>query len=447
MTETRRPVPPDEVFERIGRELGADRVSLHTDDGFRVGSEKQRVVACPESVGELAELMRLAFSESWRIIPAGGGTWLGMGNPPAGFELVVSTARLNRLREYEPADLTATVEAGLPLAEFNATARRHGQWIPLDPFGEPASTIGATVSTGSYGPLRCGYGIPRDWLIGLQVAHIDGRLSRAGGKVVKNVAGYDLCKLYTGSYGTLAIITEMTFKLRSIAPAEKTIVFHLNRHLNRQAGQTEAMAALIELAGQLRQSSLQPAAMELLTPRQSETLPIDPEDGALLLRFLHEPEAVDSQIEECAKIGEQFNRTILSPTEAADFWTGYHAGETGPTVAASLLLNFLPGDLGEVFKLSSELFPGVQVRAHAANGSIRIHFGADQTVEASRLLQLREKLVARGGGMVLTRGNEELRRQVDTWGQVGETGSLMMAIKKMYDPHLLLNPGRFVNGI
>ncbi|MFM8393226.1 MAG: FAD-binding oxidoreductase, partial [Acidobacteriota bacterium] len=253
-TESSRQVAPEKVLDRVRQSFGADRAGLYGDDQFRVGTEKQRVVASPVSAEELAELLRMASTESWRVIPAGSGTWLGAGNPSTGFELIISTLRLNQVQEYEPADLTATVGAGLPLAAFNKLAGAHGQWIPLDPFGSPESTIGATISTGSYGPLRCGFGTPRDWLIGIQVAHIDGRLTRAGGKVVKNVAGYDLCKLYTGSYGTLAIITEMNFKLRSIPPAEKTLIFLAER-----------IEELAMLAGRLQQAALQPAAMEIFT--------------------------------------------------------------------------------------------------------------------------------------------------------------------------------------
>lgn len=436
MTETKRRAAPEEVFERIGRELGDCPVGLCTDDSYRVGSEKRRVVATPGSVDELVELARLAFAESWRVVPAGRGTWLGMGNPLSGFELILSTAGLNRLREYEPADLTATVEAGLPLADFNAIAREHGQWIPLDPFGAPASTIGATVSTGSYGPLRCGFGTPRDWLIGLEVAHIDGRLSRAGGRVVKNVAGYDLCKLYTGSYGTLAIITEMTFKLRSIAPGDRTILFHSRR-----------MEDLIKATEELRESSLQPVAMELLTPQWSKLPSIDPGFSTLALRFLHEPEAIDSQLGEASRIGGQFDQTVLSVDEATRFWTAYHASETDPRLGASVRLAFLPAALGQAFEAASARFPGLCARAHAASGTMRILFEADEPVEAPQLLQLRAALEAIGGRMVLTEADEPLHRQLDAWGEAGQTGSLMQAIKKMYDPRLLLNPGRFVNGI
>ena len=436
MTETSCPARPEEVFERIGSELGVSLAQMTQDENFRIGSEARRVVATPGSVPEMVELLRLAFSESWRVIPAGAGTWLAMGNPPAGFELIVSTSKLNRLLEYEPADLTATVEAGLTLAEFNSIASRHGQWIPLDPFGSPDSTLGAIISTGSYGPLRCGYGTPRDWLIGLQVAHIDGRLSRAGGKVVKNVAGYDLCKLYTGSYGTLAVVTEMTFKLRSTGPTDRTIIFSAPN-----------VDELVKLAGLLRQSSLQPAALEILTPREINLPTVDPSSAILILRLIHEPEAVDSQLAEASRVGAMFRPAVLAAAEASALWSACHQSETGSELSTSLVLSFLPADLGEVFNLIAQQIPGVEARAHAASGVIRVHIRVNDAVSVGQLRRLREALTARGGHMVLTLADEQLRREVDTWGEVGETGLLMASIKKMYDPNCLLSPGRFVNGI
>jgi FAD/FMN-containing dehydrogenase len=206
--------------------FGEDRAEPASGDDFRVAEERERAVAFPRNIDELSEVMRLASGEGWRVIPAGAGTWLEMGARPERFDLVVSTAKMNRTLEYEPADLTATVEAGVPLAAFNRRAAEDRQFIPLDPFGAERSTIGGVIATASSGPLRCAYGTPRDWLIGVAVVAADGRITRAGGKVVKNVAGYDLCKLYTGSFGTLAVIAETSFKLRAIPPHEKTVIFY-----------------------------------------------------------------------------------------------------------------------------------------------------------------------------------------------------------------------------
>jgi len=441
-TESSRHVTPEKVLDQVRQNFGVDRAVIYNDDQFRVGNEAERVVATPGSAGELAELLRLASSEAWRVIPAGSGTWLGVGNPGHGFDLIVSTLRLNQVLEYEPADLTATVGAGLALSSFNALAGTHGQWIPLDPFGAPESTIGATISTASYGPLRGGFGTPRDWLIGIQVAQIDGRLTRAGGKVVKNVAGYDLCKLYTGSYGTLAIITEMNFKLRSLAPTERTLVFYA-----AQAGELAA------LAGRLQQAALQPAAMELLTPSGSAGLPLDAAVSALAIRFMHEAEAVESQIAEAQRIGADCQSTVLSESDATAFWSRYHQSETDQRWTTTLRLSFLPANLAGVLASAITELPGAEVRAHAANGVLRILLPAAESENPEnkdtidRLYRLRKTLEGAGGRLVITRAAAGLHERIDVWGDPGGNGPLMLAIKNQYDPRRLLNPDRFVNGI
>lgn len=436
---------PEQVLARVRENFGDGAATLVDDDRFLIGRSEGRVVATPATTTELAELLRLAAAESWRVIPAGAGTWLEMGNAPTGFELIISTGRLNRLLEYEPADLTATIEAGQSLQSFNETARQYGQWIPLDPFGAAAGTCGATVSTASHGPLRCAFGTPRDWLIGLQVATIDGRLTRAGGKVVKNVAGYDLCKLYTGSFGTLAIITEMTFKLRSIPPVERTIIFE---------GAAESLATergLAGLAGVLRQSTLQPAALELLT-QPVGGLVNQPHSGRafLAMRLLHEAAAVESQIAEALRLSREFagiTASLPDPAGAEAFWKEYHQSEDDSRQALSLRLSFLPADLPQVIALVSQELPAAELRAHAANGVLRLHLAAGTTGTSDELhgqiRRLRAALRARGGQLVILRAPAATRAELETWGEVGETVRLMLAIKDKYDPHGLLNPGRF----
>ncbi len=460
MTEPVNNIAPEKVLNRLRQNFGEDRVRVTTGAEYRVGAEESRIVAVPQTQEELGEMLRLAGAESWRVIPAGAGSWLEMGNPPTGFDLLISTSRLGRLLDYEPADLTATLEAGHPLTSFNAIAGQHGQWIPLDPFGSPDSTIGATIATASHGPLRGGFGTPRDWLIGIRVAQVDGRMTRAGGKVVKNVAGYDLCKLYTGSFGTLAIITEMTFKLRSRPPVDRTIMIQANGQAPGQAteaNKAESLARLAAITGEIRQSALQPVAIEIVTPQSVVPLPIEPENPnlpSLVVRFSHEAEAVDSQIAETIKICgnvSKIDQTVLSEADAALFWKSYHDGETDQRWETSLRLSFLPADLPEILALASSRFPAAHQRAHAANGTLRLHFVAGTGPKAGELSDFRQALEARDGRqrgqMIILRAPAHLDSRIDTWGDPGPTAHLMQSIKQQYDPQQLLNPGRFVAGI
>lgn len=432
----------DKIIHRLREMFGEDRAVIASGSDFRIDDERQRAVAFPHNIEELSETMKLADAERWRVIPAGAGTWLEMGNRPTRFDLIVSTAKMNRLLEYEPADLTATVEAGVPLLAFNRMAAEHRQFIPLDPFGDKRSTIGGVIATASSGPMRCAYGAPRDWLIGATVVHADGHVTKAGGKVVKNVAGYDLCKLYAGSFGTLAVIAEMSFKLRALPPCEKTIVFY--------SFNAESLCSLI---ARITDSDVQPAAMELIAPSDEAPLPIETDKFALAIRFLNEPEAVDSQAAEALKLGSEFRRAILSEADATGFWQAYHESETSPHTEFIFRLSALPADLNALIGDISRTLPRSNLRAHAANGVVRLHAGLAwlddlKTKERPRrLAEMRRLVQSRGGQMVILRAPDEIKNQLDVWGDAGQTESLMRALKDKFDPQATLNPGRFVAGI
>ncbi|MGE0131848.1 MAG: FAD-binding oxidoreductase [Blastocatellales bacterium] len=444
-TARARGASPDKIIHRLREMFGEDRAIIASGCDFRIDDERQRLVAFPHNIEELSEMMRLADVERWRVIPAGAGTWLEMGNRPTRFDLIISTAKMNRVLEYEPADLTATVEAGGPLVAFNRMAAEHRQFIPLDPFGDERSTIGGVIATASSGPMRCAYGTPRDWLIGATVVHADGHVTKAGGKVVKNVAGYDLCKLYTGSFGTLAVIAEMSFKLRALPPCEKTVIFY-----------SDNAEALCSLVARVTDSDVQPVAMELISPpdRTDEAIPaIGNGKFALALRFLNEAETVDSQAGEASRLGSDFRHTILSEANADAFWQAYHESETSPHTEFIFRLSALPSDLSALIVDVNRTLPRSHLRAHAANGVLRLHAGLDwldglKTKERPRrLAELRRLTQSRGGQMVLLRAPDEIKNQLDVWGEAGQTERLMRALKEKFDPQALLNPGRFVAGI
>jgi len=435
--------PPEKIAHRLSETFGQDRVLLAIGDRYRIADEDARVVILPRDIEELGEVLLFAAQEHLSVIPAGAGTWLEMGNRPTWAHLIVSTAQMNRVLEYEPADLTATVQPGCTLSTFNARAAEHRQFIPLDPFGDEHSTLGAIVATASHGPLRCSYGTPRDWVIGMRVAHPDGKLTKAGGKVVKNVAGYDLCKLYTGSFGTLGLIGELSFKLRALPPSERTLIFY-----------AQEMSDLCALAMQVADSDVQPAAMEFFTPSADGAgASGGAERCALALRFINEAETVDSQVDEAVRIGGTCRSTVLSADEAADFWHAYRAGETDGRWGLILRLGVLPSDLATMMAEVTRLLPKSSLRAHAANGTIRVHAEAHSLDDfktrerPKRLAELRQRAQARGGQMVILRAPAEIKTQLDVWGETGATARLMRELKEKFDPQAQLNPGRFVAGI
>lgn len=433
----RQDVAPDEIIRALETIVARDRIVPVSSDG------EASVSVSPSDTNELAEILRLASIERWRVIPCGAGTWLEMGNRGLAAHLSVSTAQMNRIIEYEPADLTATVEAGCTLEGFNAQAAAHRQFIPLDPFGDESMTLGAVVATASAGPLRAGFGTPRDWVIGMRVAHADGRVTKAGGKVVKNVAGYDLCKLYTGSYGTLGVIAELSFKLRAYPSAERTILC-----------EAEDQAALCALSARMFDTDLQPAAVELFAPGAIGLAEITKAPFVLALRFLAEPEAIESEQRDLTALAATTTIRALKDDEAGEMWRRYRVNETAPGWAYSLRLGVRPADLAPMLaELDGLMPPAGAVCAHAASGVIRVHAdagwldGLKTAQRPRRLAELRATVQARGGQMVLLRAPDQIKAQLDVWGEVGPTSRWMREIKEKFDPQAILNPGRFVAGI
>ena len=440
---------PEAIHRRLTEEFGTDRALLAIGEHYRLVGEPSRAIALPRTVDELSEMLSFAMSENLTVIPAGAGTWLNMGNPPVRAHLILSTTHMNRVLEYEPADLTATVEAGCPLYTFNQHAAQSRQWIPLDPFGDEGSTLGAIVATASSGPMRSAFGTPRDWVIGMQIVHAYGLKTRAGGKVVKNVAGYDLCKLYTGSFGTLGIITELSFKLRALPLAERTLVFAAN-DVNQ----------LCALAARITASDVRPAAMELLSAKlhddQVELTTTGDGNYVLALQFVDEDEAIRWQMAEAARMGSEFKHFPLLPEAATQFWGAYRATEISQEWDLIFKISVKPADLAvmvaEVQKYLPES-PLSMLRAHAANGVIRLH-ASNQALDwfrskerPKRIVEFRRRAQDHGGTMVLLRAPIELKSHVDVWGEVGPTAALMHALKEKFDPQNLLNPGRYVSGI
>ena len=235
----------------------------------------------PTSTEQISELLRLASREHWRVLATGGKTLL-----EAEANLVISTRRLDQIIEHEPADLIAIAQAGVTLSDFNAKLRENGQWLPLDPPDDGRATIGGVVATGMGGPQQFGYGRPRGSVIGMKVVLANGNVIRMGGRVVKNVAGYDLCKLFTGSFGTLGIITEVNFKLRPRPEREATVI---------TSGQIED---LISSTRTILDARLFPVAAEIVSPVFANRLGLTTQHPVLLIRFAGNEKGVRYQIEE-----------------------------------------------------------------------------------------------------------------------------------------------------
>ncbi len=411
--------------------VGADHVSEEPE--MKIDGLNPALLARPGSSDEVAACMKVCSESDAAVVPAGQMTWLDCGNPLKRADVVLSLERMRRIIDYSPPDLTATVEAGLTLSEFNAMTARERQWLPLEPPGFKCASLGAIAACNSSGALRLGFGTPRDYVIGLKLVHADGTDSKSGGKVVKNVAGYDMNKLYAGSYGSLAIITELTFKLRPLPDRSSTIVIT-----------SQYRGPLFQLARRVLASELQPTSV-VLTRRLSELAGSSWPDDSLLVRFNDSEAAVKHQVDWVVQaIDENYKATLLSENEAGAVWAEVaDFDRRAMRVRLSVPLSAVPAEFEKALLAHLECVAVADI----GTGIIRLAFDADDGSAVDQIKRLRASAAGANGTLAIEKAPAEVRRAADAWGDVGSTAELMRSIKARFDPQSLLNPGKFVLGL
>src|SRR5713226_38754 len=406
-------------------------------------SETERALSmAPATAGEAREAMQLAARESLAVIPAGAANWLDVGNPLDSADLILTTRRLTKIIRHEPADLVATAEAGTTLAEFQKQLAGAGQWLPIDPPDDGRATLGGVVATGLGGAQAFGYGLPRSFVIGMRVVLADGRSIKAGGNVVKNVAGYDTCKLFTGSCGTLGLITELTFKLRPLPAEARTIIAN------------GSLSSLLAAGRAVISGGLFPVAVELLSPRMAEYLKVGERqsDCALLVRFAGASRSVVSQTAQALKQGRSDpSAQARTLDEDEHLWSNLAAVTLRLADNLSWRTSLRPSDLvsfvNEAAELETDEASHPSLMWHAGMGDGRLRAIARPPVyhrEAVRALErLRQKAETLGGHLVVESAPIEIKNEFDAWGDFGSAAGLMKRVKAQLDPENLLSPGRF----
>jgi len=366
-------------------------------------------------------------------------------------DLVVSTRRLNRVLAHAHGDLTATVEAGITLRSMNEALARHRQWLPVD-VAFDAATVGGMIATNDSGPLRHRHGTPRDLLIGVHLAMTDGRVVKAGGTVVKNVAGYDLGKLVSGSHGSLAAIVTATFKLAPLPGASTTVVAAYR--------DPDALAASVS---RVSGSQIEPSSFDVDAVAGSERAGpaggnasgrlVDSPDRLrlpyrILVQFASTQSAIDAQVDELRRLAVADSFELSTGPAEAELWRGQTAAPwaaTGTAAGAVVRASWLPANLRPLLSLLNEIAgdggPSVQLlgRAGVGAGLIRIDGDAAALVAAIERLRARADVV---GHVVVLRADPRVKHEVDVWGAPGDHEALLRAVKRAFDPAGVLNAGR-----
>jgi glycolate oxidase FAD binding subunit len=374
----------------------------------------------PTSPEELCDALASAGSSGRTVELFGGNSKRLMAGPVAPADTRITTAGLKRLLQYEPRDLTVSVESGMPFAELNAILARNGQMIPLDgPFGD-AATVGGVVAANISGARRRLYGTARDLVIGMKFATLDGKLVQSGGMVVKNVAGLDIGKLMIGSFGTLAAIASVNFKLTPRPAVARTIVFTF-----------DDLRAAIEARNAAIRGVLNPVAVELCNPVLSAQLGL--KNFTLALMFAGNRAVIERSIREASAFGPG---RAMGAEDEQQFWSSLHA------VTPRFLDKFKEG---AVVRLSTtlgecgEALSGIDGagHAHAASGIVRGWFTRPEATA-----KCLADAVKKGWKAVVEYSAESARPGMTLWPEPGGDFAIMKEIKRMFDPGNLLNRGR-----
>ena len=384
-------------------------------------------VVYPHSQAELAAVITTANSHQWRVLACGSGSKINWGGLAKNIDIIVSTERINQLIEHAVGDLTVTVEAGMKFAQIQEILAKSGQTLALDPAFPESATIGGIVATADTGSLRQRYGGVRDQLLGITFIRADGEIAKAGGRVVKNVAGYDLMKLFTGAYGTLGIISQVTLRVYPIPETSGTVLL---------TGKPEAVSSAVRI---LQSSELTPTQVDLLSSKLVTSLALGTGIG-LITRFQSIHESVEQQSKRLLAIGEKLGLqgVIYQGVEESNLWQ-----QLPNKIYDHLTTSTITCKIGVLPTAAVEIINQINIGLiHISSG-----LGLVRLEKEDQILPLRNLCQANSGFLSVLSAPVELKERFDVWGYNGNALEVMRGIKQQFDGNFILSPGRFVGGI
>ena len=404
-------------------------------------------VARPKSIDELSDLMSITNDNNIAIAPRGGGTQISLGNPLRAYDLAVETTGLNKVVSHDYADLTATVEAGVTVSKFQDTLAHHRQFLAIDPPLPDQATIGGVLAVGHSGPMKWQYWNPRDTVIGMKVVQPNGALAKSGGRVVKNVSGYDMARLHIGGLGTLGIIVEVSFKLTPKPPVEATLI-----------GSFDTINESLENAMLIYQSAVLPLAIVTIDNKAAEQMgsnTLHQSRHTLIVKLAGRERGLARQINECRNL---FQCDSINEKDAASLWGsisnfGYDK-VTLPTLGVRI--SAPPSNLAlltkAIYDLSTDTALTPALVAHPAHGTLIANWYLDGSpIQSSTLRamigQIRNRTRTLRGHTFVEHYPINQRTDLDVWDNYGGSMETMRNLKAQYDPRGTLNPGRFIGHI
>jgi len=421
-------VPTEELQNIVGEEHVRQAFADDAVDGV-----EPSLVVEPGTIEETSEVMKLVSREGLAVSPRGGGTKMGLGNPPGQVDLILSTARMDQLLEHVPGDQIVRTQAGLKLQDLQEKLAESDQMLGMDP-PEEGATIGGIVAANASGPRRLRYGTVRDLIIGIKVVLADGTVAKAGGKVVKNVAGYDLSKLFTGSLGTLGIIAEANFRLHPVRESARTVFLEV-----------EDLTQIPSVAQALTHSSFSQFVLDALEMRWEN------DRGMIAALFEGIEPAVEAQSSAATEALRSHGETsVLGRDDGDEFWKSF-ARRPWATGDVALKIGAPPSDLAAVLDsvVGAAERAGVEVRisGHAGTGVTFAGLSGEDDGLVEVVEEVREIRLRRGGSVVVQAAPLAVKERLEVWGSGGDYLGLTRRVKEKFDPGYNMNPGRFLGGI
>lgn len=422
--------------------LGGARVATDREvcAGFTVDGLTPQCVVYPASAEEAASTLHWCAEHELGVIPCRSATKLHVGNPPRRFDVALSLKDMNRVWHFEPDDLTITLEPGMKFGDFQEFVGKHGLWLPLDPPGGPRASLGGIAATNAAGPLRLAFGAPRDIIVGLKIATTQGKVIKTGGRVVKNVTGYDVGKLLIGSYGTLGVIVEVSLKLFPHPPARSTYAL--------SAG---TLGIARDLRRRILASPVTPARMVLSHGSATSGHPREPE---LWIEMHGSPKLLERATREVSSHAAAAGAAArgVDPAEAEADWkrlTDIQSWILEKFPGALVLKVMLPDSAVEELISRAEQDAAAEksecaVIAQLGVGIVHICLMSEIGVESQAALirRLRAASEALGGALIIEGCPIPIKQQFDIWGTPGSDFALMKQMKSVWDPKETLSPGR-----
>ncbi len=455
-------MPKTDKLSRLKEMVGEPQVIRDPDKlkACALDGKKPKIIVSPRTIDEVSKVVAYANQQHLAIIPRGNGTKISMGGIPKNVDIILSTGGMNRIADSDCENLTLSAESGITLSEVQKTLAKIGKgyFLPLDPPFTEKATLGGIIATNSSGPRRLLYGTARDLIIGTKAVFPNGDIVVSGGKTVKNVSGYDMCKLLIGSYGTLGVLCEMTFKLLPLPEKEATLLLPFAK-----------IEEADDLIRELRGSQLIPSSIDILNAvaiRKMNYSISMPSNGHYVVAVGLEgvKESIDRQASEMGEIGKKhgvLGAMTLDSEKHRTFWIALRDFSCGlaQEYPNSIVLksNFLISKSGAMVrsyeKVTEEFGIDSAFISHAGNGILYSYLLAGRNFRAKvksfveAIGKLTSEAVNNGGNLVVESAPLLIKKQVDVWGVSRNDYPVMRRLKEQMDPVGILNMGRFVGGI